>query len=444
MRIAVFGLGYVGCVTAACLAEQGHTVTGVERLAVKRDLILSGRSPIVEPGLDRIVAAAVRDGLLTATDDVVGAVSDADVCLISVGTPSLANGSLDLGQLERVCEEIGEIIAGRETFLAVVIRSTMLPGSLEQRLIPVLEKVSGKRVDVDFGVAMCPEFLRESTAISDFYEPPYSVVGVRDERTTELMREMFAFLDAPFHAVPIKAAEALKYACNAFHAVKVTFANEMGRFCDSQGVDPRPVMELFCLDADLNISPRYLRPGFAFGGSCLPKDVRALVHRARRDDQDLPLLSSLAISNDRHIERAIDRIVACGARKVTLLGLSFKSGTDDLRESPYVALAERLIGKGIDLRIYDPVVNPDRLVGSNLAFMQDRLPHLMRILTTDAGAALQGVDAAVLATAEADIVAAVARADVPFVLDINGGLDPAAEAGLRERDEGAGFAGVAW
>ncbi len=444
MRIVVFGLGYVGCVTAACLADQGHTVVGVERQAAKRDLILAGRSPIVEPGLEDIVARVVRDGFLTATDDVQSALADADVCLISVGTPSLPNGSLDLGQLERVCEEIGELIAGRDQFLGVVVRSTMLPGSLEDRLVPVLEKASGKKADVDFGVAMCPEFLREATAVRDFYEPPFSVVGVRDERTTALLREMFAFLDAPFHAVPVRAAESLKYACNAFHAVKVTFANEMARFCDSQGVDARPVMDLFCRDTDLNISPRYLRPGFAFGGSCLPKDVRALVHRARQDDQELPLLSSLTASNERHIDRALDRLVARGARRVALLGLSFKSGTDDLRESPYVALAERLIGKGIDLRIYDPVVNPDRLVGANLAFMEDRLPHLMRILTADVHAALEDADAAVLATSAPDVLGGLLGAQVPFVLDVHGGLDPAQEATLRGRAGAEGFAGVAW
>lgn len=446
MRVAVLGLGYVGCVTAACLAEQGHQVIGVESQRAKREMINSGRSPIVEPGLEDIIAAAVAAGRLTATGDTASALAEAEVCLVSVGTPSLPNGSLDLSQLERVCEEIGAAIAQSEKFIAVVVRSTMLPGSLEERLVPVLEKSSGRQVDESFGVAMCPEFLRETSAVADFYQPPFSVLGVREARTEAAMRELLSFLDAPFHAVPVRTAEALKYACNAFHAVKVTFANEMARFCDSQGVDARRVMELFCQDAELNISPRYLRPGFAYGGSCLPKDVRALVHRARQDDEDLPMLSSLSTSNERHIQRALDRLVARDVRRVALLGLSFKSGTDDLRESPYVALAERLIGKGIELRIYDPVVNPARLVGSNRAYMQERLPHLMRILHDDIAEATAGVDAVVLATRAADVVGFL-RDDPPsFVLDLDGRLAADVERSLRQRvgDGVSALQGLAW
>ena len=443
MQVAVLGLGYVGCVTAACLAEMGHDVVGVDTVASKVAAIEGGRSPIVEPGLDELVAAARAQGRLRAHSDVHAAVAAAAVSLVSVGTPSRENGSLDLTYVTRVCTEIGEALRDVEGFRVVVLRSTMLPGSVAEVVVPALEAASGKRADVDFGVAMCPEFLRESVAIADFHRPPFTVLGVRDPRTEEVLRALFRGIAAPVHVVDVATAEGLKYACNAFHAVKVTFANEMARFCDASGVDPRPLMSLFTQDAELNISPRYLRPGFAFGGSCLPKDVRAMVHRARMTDQDLPLLTSLLASNDLHVERAFDRIMATHARRVALLGLSFKAGTDDLRESPFVTLAERLIGKGIALSIYDPVVNPGALVGANRAVMEERLPHLMKILHPEVASALEGVELVVLATSEPSVVRALRDADVAQVVDLTGSLRPDDEAALRGSVAG-GFRGVAW
>lgn len=442
MRVAVLGLGYVGCVTAACLAHEGHQVTGVERQQSKLDAISAGRSPIVEPRMDDIVAAAVDAGRLTVAKDAAAPLREVDVCLVSVGTPSLANGGLDLSQLERVAEEIGAVLAKRETFLAVVFRSTMLPGTLDNVLVPILERVSGKRADQDFGVAMCPEFLRESTAVKDFYEPPFTVVGVRDDKTRGMVQELFAFIDAPFHGVTVTTAESLKYACNAYHAVKVTFANEIARFCASQGVDPRPVMDLFCQDTDLNISARYLKPGFAFGGSCLPKDVRALVHRSRSLDQDLPLLASLLPSNDRHVELAVERVLRAEARTVAMMGLSFKSGTDDLRESPMVTLAERLIGKGVDLRIYDPVVNPATLVGANREYMEKHLPHLVRILADSPAEAAAGTEVVLLATDDEHVLSAVQQAGTQLVIDLHGRLHSSDESGLREAADT--YEGLAW
>lgn len=438
MRVSIFGLGYVGCVTAACLAEQGNDVLGVDVSPAKVDMMRAGRSPIVEPGLTELLSAVRTAGRIDATTDARAAVLSTEVSIVCVGTPSQGNGSLDLVYVERVLEDIGAAIAEKPGFHVVQLRSTVLPGTMDSVVIPLLEKASGKCVDVDFGVAFCPEFLRECSAISDFYAPPFTVVGSRDPVTQRTVGELFDFIDAPFHAVDLGVAEALKYACNAFHAVKVTFANEMARFCAASDVDPRPVMDLFCADDVLNISARYLRPGFSFGGSCLPKDVRAMTHRARITDADLPMLNSLLPSNDQHTARAVDWVLRHEFRRVALLGLAFKEGTDDLRESPLVTLAERLIGKGVEVAVYDSVVKPTALVGANRLYMEERLPHLHRILHEHPSDALRGADCAVLGTTDARLFDELVKGRPPRTLDLTGRLTKAQTALLE------GCEGLAW
>jgi GDP-mannose 6-dehydrogenase len=403
----------------------------------KTDPLREGRSPIIETGVDELVRAARDAGTLEAGSDAASALAPAQLSLVCVGTPSQRNGSLDLRYLERVAAEIGRWLGGAPGFHAVVFRSTMVPGTINSRLVPILERESGRRVDSDFGVAVCPEFLREGSAVSDFFDPPLTLCGVRDERTAALLQELFGFLRAPFHTVDVVTAESLKYACNTFHAVKIAFANEIARISHAAGADSRKVMRLLCEDDHLNISTAYLRPGFAFGGSCLPKDLRALLYHARALDQDLPLLQGVVSSNEQHLRAGVREVLATGAREVALLGLSFKTGTDDLRESPYVELAETLLGKGIALRIYDPHVNPERLFGANRRYMDERLPHLSRILSADPAAVLAGAECAVLATTAAPARAALLAAPPPIVLDLTGAQPPEIEAL-------SGFQGLAW
>ena len=437
MRLAVFGLGYVGSVTAACLANNGHHVVGVDPDPHKIDPIRDGRSPIIEAGVDELVCAGRDAGTLHATSDAAAALDDAQLSLVCVGTPSQQNGSLDLRYLERVAGEIGQRLAGASGFHAVVFRSTMVPGTVTTRLVPILERESGRRVDIDFGVGVCPEFLREGCAVGDFLDPPLTLCGVRDGRTAALLQELFAFLRAPFHTVDLVTAESMKYACNTFHAVKIAFANEIARISHAAGADARRVMGLLCEDDHLNISRAYLRPGFAFGGSCLPKDLRALLHHARALDQQLPLLEGVLSSNEHHLRAGVRRVLATGTREVALLGLSFKPGTDDLRESPYVELAETLLGKGITLRIYDPHVNPERLFGANRRYMEERLPHLSRILSADPTAVLAGAGCAVLATTATPAREALLAAPPPAILDLTGAQPPEVEAL-------PGYQGLAW
>ncbi len=419
MRIAVLGLGYVGSVTAACLAGEGLDVVGVDANGEKVADMAAGRSPIIEPGLEEKVAAAVASGCLTATTDLEAALDDCDVAIVCVGTPSRYNGSLDLSQVQRVTQQIAGARRSAGRRLIVLYRSTILPGTTEKILQPLLEGTEAPHPRP--AVAFVPEFLREGSALMDFYNPPYTVLGVQDDGTADALRELFGFLTAPTHVVTIPTAEALKYACNAFHALKVTFANEFARFAHACGVESREVMDLLCQDRELNISARYLRPGFAFGGSCLPKDLRALTHLGRSAlDEDLPLLNSLLLSNAQHVQRAVDQVLSTEARRVTLLGLSFKQGTDDLRESPYVSLAEALIGKGIELRIYDPIVNLDRLVGANRRYLTERLPHVARNLSADLDDVLRDAECVVVAQADAEVLRAVSRLEVP-VIDLTGG-----------------------
>lgn len=396
MRVSIFGMGYVGAVCAGCLAEAGHEVLGVDVSEIKVDLINRGRAPVIEPGLDEILRTQVRDGRVRATSDVNGGVTASDVSMICVGTPSRKNGGLDLHFVETVAQQIGEALKRKSGYHTVVVRSTVLPGTTRNVVIPILEAASGKRAGIDFGVAMNPEFLRESTAIRDYRDPPMSVIGEFDAASGEALAQMYAGLPAPIVRPPLEVAEMLKYACNAWHATKITFANEIGGFAKAYGVDGRDVMELVCLDRKLNLSPYYMRPGFAFGGSCLPKDLRALIYGANQADLDLPMLNSILRSNKAQIEKAVDLVASFGKRRVGLLGLSFKAETDDLRESPLVELAETLIGKGYQLSIYDRNVDYARVHGANREYINARIPHVSSLLKSDIRDVVDGSDIMVL------------------------------------------------
>ena len=395
MNVAIVGLGYVGAVTAACLARLGQTVIGVDTDPHKATAIAAGRSPIDEPGLDEMLAEAVASGRLT-TGTIAEAVEHSDVIMIAVGTPSAPSGALDLAALNRVTEEIGGALNADGHFRTVVVRSTVLPGTTDAEVRPRLESKSGMRAGIDFGLATNPEFLRESSSIRDFFEASRTVIGADDERSAEAVRAVYDGLPAPVFVVPIRTSEMIKYTDNAFHAVKIAFANEIASFARANGVDGREVMRVMRADDRLNISTAYLRPGYAFGGSCLPKDLRAITDRARKTDVDLPLLDAALSSNAAHFERGVRLVEESGLRNVGLLGLSFKSATDDLRESPAVGLAERLLGKGYRLSIYDEDIHPDRLRGANRAFIDEHLPHLRDLLSESLDATLAGSDVIVL------------------------------------------------
>jgi len=389
MRISVFGLGYVGAVSMACLARDGHEVVGVDVDPLKLELIRSGHSPIIEDGVQELTRQVVSSGRVTVTDDVGAAIRDTELSFVCVGTPSSPNGSQDLAAVKRVMASIGGAIGQKSGFHTVVLRSTVQPGTMEEVIRPALEQASGKRADVDFGLCFQPEFLREGTSIKDYDHPPFTVIGTRSERAAQVLRELFGHLPGEFIATTVGVAELLKYACNAFHALKVTFANEIGRLSQAVNIDARTVMELLCRDQRLNISPAYLKPGFAFGGSCLPKDLRALNYVTKQRDITLPMLGAVMGSNRAHIDHVLERVMLPGVRRVAMIGLSFKTGTDDLRESPLVAVAERLIGKGYDLRIYDPEVNLSRLIGANKRFIEESIPHIGRLMVTSVAAALE-------------------------------------------------------
>jgi GDP-mannose 6-dehydrogenase len=379
LQVSIIGLGYVGAVTAACLAELGRDVVGVDQDAVKAEAIAAARSPIAEPGLDELLAAGVAAGRVRVAP-IQEAVATSDVIMIAVGTPSAPSGALDLTAVLRVAEEIGSSLPRDGRFRTIVVRSTVLPGTTDELVRPAIEASSGMRAGEDFGLAMNPEFLREGSSIRDFYEAARTIIGADDERSADQVRAAYAGLDSPFEVVPIRTAEMVKYTDNAFHATKIAFANEIASFARANGVDGRDVMRLMMADDRLNISTAYLRPGYSFGGSCLPKDLRAITDRARKSDIDLPLLNAAITSNAAHFERGVRLVEAAGSRDVAILGLSFKSSTDDLRESPAVALAERLIGKGCRVTIYDPDVDPALLRGANRAFMEQHLPHLVQLL----------------------------------------------------------------
>jgi len=379
--ISVFGLGYVGSVTVACLAHQGNQVIGVDTQTAKVQAFESGRSPILEARMEELVAEGHRAGRLRGTTDARAAVHDSGISFVCVGTPSLRNGKLDLSHIEHVCREIGEGLRTKDSDHLVVLRSTVLPGTTESLAIPTLEAASGRRAGVDFTVCYNPEFMREGTAVADFFEPPYTILGASDPNHLEPLRELYAWVIGQVFEVPLSVAEMVKYVSNAFHALKVGFANEVGTLCKMLGVDARKVTEIFTSDTRLNISPAYLTPGFAFGGSCLPKDLRALEYRAKELDLRLPLLETILPSNREHLERAVEMILSLGKKEIGLLGLSFKSGTDDLRESPQVQLTKRLLGEGCHVRIWDEHVSMGRLMGSNRQFIEEVIPHVGSLLS---------------------------------------------------------------
>jgi len=383
MKLSVFGLGYVGCVSAACFAGEGHKVVGVDVSTTKVEIINEGRSPIVEAGIGELIAETRASGNLRATIDAAAAVGETEVSLVCVGTPSNANGSLNLTYVKRVCQEIGAALETKRERHIVVIRSTMLPGTIESVVIPTLEVYSGKKAGRDFGVCINPEFLREGTSLKDFYAPPFTLIGADEEEVAASVRRLYAKIDAPLFVTGIKAAEMVKYACNCFHALKVSFANEIGNICKGLDIDSHEVMNVFCQDTKLNLSPYYLKPGFAFGGSCLPKDLRALQYKAKELDVDVPVLAAVLQSNRRQIERAVEMVLATGRKRIGVLGFSFKAGTDDLRESPMVALIETLIGKGLQLAIYDRDVSLARLFGANKEYIEREIPHISQLMRGD-------------------------------------------------------------
>ncbi|MGA8727733.1 MAG: nucleotide sugar dehydrogenase [Terracidiphilus sp.] len=383
MRISIFGLGYVGTVSAGCLAMDGHQVLGVDPVPAKVDLINRGQSPIIETDIGEIISSTVKAGRLRATDDPAQAVCETDLSFVCVGTPSQANGNLDLRYIRRICEQIGDALKGKAGRHTVVIRSTILPGTMHNIVIPVLEEFSGKKAGKEFGVCNNPEFLREGSAVKDFRSPPKTVIGEMDQASGEELVGLFKKIDAPLIRTDLKTAEMIKYVDNSWHALKIGFGNEIGNLCKSFGIDAHEVMNIFCQDRKLNISSAYLRPGFAFGGSCLPKDLRALSYCAKTHDLQLPILTSILPSNEMQVTRGLQMIMDRGYTKVGVLGFSFKAGTDDLRESPVIEVIERLIGKGYDLRIYDRNVNLASLVGANRDFILNHIPHISKLMVGD-------------------------------------------------------------
>jgi GDP-mannose 6-dehydrogenase len=381
MRLSVFGLGYVGSVTAACMASLGHDVIGVDINTLKVDALNAGRSPIVEARVDELVAKAYQAGRLSATSSAAMAISKSELSFVCVATPSLRNGKLDLASLRQVCREIGGALRHKSASHTVVMRSTVLPGTADSVVIPTLEEASSKQAGRDFVLCMNPEFMREGSAVLDFFNPPFTVIGSLHVEHARSLRELYSFTPGEILETSFITAEMVKYVCNAFHAVKISFANEIGTMCQYLGADPEEVIEIFKGDIKLNISKAYLTPGFAFGGSCLPKDLRALTYRAKELDLHLPLLESILASNVEHVERAVQVVLSTGKRKIGVLGLSFKAGTDDLRESPTVQLIKRLLGEGCQIQVWDEKVSLGRLVGSNRQFIESVIPHIGSLLT---------------------------------------------------------------
>jgi GDP-mannose 6-dehydrogenase len=409
MRVSVFGLGYVGSVSAACFAEDGHEVIGVDVAPAKVASINDGHSPIVEKGLDELIHQNAAAGRLRATTSTADAIRDTGLSLVCVGTPSRKNGSLDLTYLERVAEQIGEALRLKDEYHVVVIRSTVLPGTTHEVLIPALERTSAKKYGTGFGVSVNPEFLRESTAIGDFRHPPMTLVGHNYRSDAEPTQALYSNVEAPLVTTTIRTAEMIKYACNTWHALKVTFANEVGNLCKRLKIDSHEVMDIFCRDQKLNLSSYYMKPGFAFGGSCLPKDVRAMQYRAKELDLEMPVIQSILGSNQLQIQHAIDEIVDTGSKRVGLLGFSFKAGTDDLRESPIVILAEALLGKGFSLRIYDRNVSLARLVGANKDYIDRQIPHLSSLLCDSIDEVLDTSEVIVIGNSAPEFAEALTR-----------------------------------
>ncbi|MDE1164751.1 MAG: UDP-glucose/GDP-mannose dehydrogenase family protein [Pseudomonas sp.] len=420
MRISIFGLGYVGAVCAGCLSSRGHEVIGVDISQSKIDMINKGQSPIVEPGLGELLAKGIASGSLRGTTDVSQAVLDSDLSMLCVGTPSKKNGDLDLVYMEAVCQQIGAALRDKTDRHTIVVRSTVLPGTVKNVVIPLLEAASGKKAGVDFGVATNPEFLRESTAIQDYDFPAMTVIGELDALSGDMLEELYHGLDAPVIRKSIEVAEMIKYTCNVWHATKVSFANEIGNIAKASGVDGREVMDVVCQDHKLNLSRYYLRPGFAFGGSCLPKDVRALTYRAGQLDVEHPMLASIMSSNRSQVQNAFDIVSGYGKRKIGLLGLSFKAGSDDLRESPLVELAEMLIGKGFELSIYDANVEYARVFGSNKEYIESKIPHVSSLLCADLGQVVAGAEVLILGNNDPSFADVLAGNDDKQIVDLVG------------------------
>jgi GDP-mannose 6-dehydrogenase len=409
LNISIFGLGYVGAVSLACLARDGHRVVGVDVDQAKLDLIAAGRTPVVEEGMVKLMADTVASGRVSVTSDTRRAVLETDVSLICVGTPSAPNGSQDQTAMLRLAHDLGAAMREKPVTHVFVFRSTLVPGTVEDVLRPIIEAESGKKDGVDFHVCFQPEFLREGTSIRDYDKPPFTVVGANAPEPAAKLRELFGHLPGEFHVTSIRAAEMAKYTCNNFHALKITFANETARLCDALGVDPFEVMDLVCKDRQLNISPAYLKPGFAFGGSCLPKDLRATIHLAKTHDVELPMQAAITASNRAHIELAIAKVAATAKRRIGMIGLSFKTGTDDLRESPLVLLAEHFIGKGCTILVYDPEVHLSNLLGANRRYIEQHLPHIGSLIRNDIAEVIAGSDVLVVGLGDAGVVAALAQ-----------------------------------
>jgi GDP-mannose 6-dehydrogenase len=404
LKISIFGLGYVGAVSAGCFAMDGHEVIGVDPIPIKVEFLNKGKCPIIEPKIDEIISESARDGRLRATHDAVAAVEHTDLSFVCVGTPSQTNGNLDLQHIRRTCEQIGDALKAKAGWHDVVIRSTVLPGTMRNVVIPALERFSGKTAGVDFGVCHNPEFLREGTAVHDFIAPPKTVIGELTSSSGDPLVSLYAKLDAPLVRTSLEAAEMVKYVDNSWHALKIGFANEIGNLCKVFDVDSHEVMKIFCLDRKLNISPAYLLPGFAFGGSCLPKDVRALTYQAKAHDLELPILASILLSNELQVRHGLRLITENGHSRIGILGFSFKAGTDDLRESPVIELIERLLGKGHDLRIYDRNVHMASLVGANRDFILNRIPHISRLMVQDIDAVLEHAQTVVIGNKDPDFM----------------------------------------
>jgi len=420
MKVSVIGLGYVGAVTAACLARDGHEVLGIDLDPTKLKLLSEGQAPIIEEGIDEITREAVQSGRLQVTDQLDQSLADCDIIFVCVGTPSASNGSQDLTAVRRVMEQIGAAIRGCAGYPVVVLRSTVYPGITETVVQPILEEHANGKVGEDFGLCFQPEFLREGSSVKDFYNPPFTVIGTECRKSEDTVRRLFGDYPGEFEVTTFRAAEMLKLTCNAFHSLKISFANEVGRLGKSLGVDSREVMDLVCKDKSLNISPAYLRPGFAYGGSCLPKDLRAMLYLAKTNDVELPVMSGVQQTNAVHIQHAVKMVMSSGSREVGMVGLSFKPGTDDLRESPLVALAEILIGKGYNLRIYDPAVNLARLMGSNKRFIEETIPHIESLLTENLAEVVEHADVLVVGQKHGELASLQAEkgADKAVLIDL--------------------------
>ncbi|MEW6443885.1 MAG: nucleotide sugar dehydrogenase [bacterium] len=419
MRINLFGLGYVGCVSAACLARDGHEVCGVDVDPGKVDLVNAGKSPVVEPGLDDALAEARREGRLRARCNRADELPEAEISIVCVGTPGRENGSVNLESIRKVAEQIGAQLRRRPQYHVVCIRSTTLPGTAEETVLPILERSSGKKAPDAFGLCANPEFLREGSSLFDFYHPPFTLIGETDLRAGSVIAALYGNIPAPVIRTRLRTAEMVKYASNAFHALKVCFANEIGRFCKKLGIDSHEIMDILCRDTKLNLSASYLKPGFAFGGSCLPKDLRALLQRARQLDLELPVLAALLPSNELQVREAFALVERTGKRKIGVLGMSFKPGTDDLRESPMVELIEKLIGKGYEIAIYDREVSLARLVGANKKYIELAIPHIASLMKSSLSEVLEHGEVIVIGNRTTEIDNAAGRLDPgKIILDL--------------------------